>query len=242
MKNIFLNNKGELYLEDTLNGVKEKVDTIKYYMDCPFTIEEGVTFDKLFNLILAESEIIDIIFHETTNGISITNFIDEWNVPFTNKNLLGIEYLRLRKTLEYLEMEKNKGFVDIRIDFDGVGGNMDYSLEFMSLSEMKKLQIVVDNDLHVKEHLQNKSGEIFIGGHCILTLFDIIGTILYEITFYGPPKQRDNTKQTLMDTIDNKNLLDVLKLQLDEAVRTENYEEASNLKILIDKYVKIKNK
>jgi hypothetical protein len=41
MKNILLDIRGDLYLEDNFNGSKEKVDTIKYYMDCPLSIEDG---------------------------------------------------------------------------------------------------------------------------------------------------------------------------------------------------------
>jgi hypothetical protein len=239
MKTILLDLKGDLYLEDNFNGSKEKVDTIKYYMDCPLNIEDGATFEHLFNQIIVESDLIDIIFKETMGGVSITNFVDEWNKPFITSNTLAIEHLRLRKTLEYLEMDKNKGFVDIRIDFEGVGKNngMEYSLEFMSLPEMKKYPIKLDNKLYVKESLNRKDGEeSYIGGDCTMTLFEVIGTLLYEITFYGIPKDRDETKQKLIDTIDNKNLIDVLKLQLDEAVKVENYEEAANLKNLIEKY------
>jgi hypothetical protein len=134
-------------------------------------------------------------------------------------------------------MDKNKGFVDIRVDFDGVGSNMDFSLEFMSLNEMKKYPIKIEGDLHVKESLYRKDGEdSYIGGNCVMTLFEVIGTLLYEITFYGAPVERDNAKQKLIDNIDNNNLLEVLEMQLEEAVKIENYEEAANLKTLIEKY------
>lgn len=245
MKTILLDVKGDLYLEDSFNGSQIIVDTIKYYLDCPFNIEDGATFESLFNQIIAESDIIDVIFKETMGGVSIKSFMDEWEKPFISSNTLDIEHLRLRKTLEYLEMDSNKGYVDIRIDFDGVGKNngMDYSLEFMSLPEMKKYPIILDTKLHVKESLHKKGGEdSYISGDCTMTLFEVIGTLLYEITFYGVPQERDKTKQKLIDTIDNKNLLDVLELQLNEAIKIENYEEAANLKNLIDKYKNIGNK
>jgi hypothetical protein len=239
MKTILLDEKGDLFLEDNFNGSQVKVETIKYYLDCPFKIEKGATFEHLFNHIFAESPIIDVIFKETMGDVSITSFVDEWNKPYIISNSLGIDYLRLRKTLEYMETDNNKGFVDIRIDFEGVGKNngMEYSLEFMSLPEMKKFPIVLDDTLLVKESLQRKDGEeSYVGGDCTMTLFEVIGTLLYEITFYGIPQERDDTKQKLIDTIDSKNLLDVLKLQLDEAVKVENYEEAANIKNLIEKY------
>ena len=240
MKTIFLDRKGDLYLEDNFNGSQKKVDTIKYYMDCPLKLGDGATFEHLFNHIIAEVEIIDIIFNETMGDNKLSDYIDEWNKPFiTTKTGLDIDYIRFRKVLEYLEMDRNKGFVDIRIDFDGVGKNegADYSLEFMSLPEMKKHPIKIETDLYVKESLHRKDGDdSYIGGDCVVTLFEVIGTLLYEITFYGPPSVRDKAKQKLIDNIDNNNLLNVLQMQLDEAVKIENYEEAASLKNLIEKY------
>ncbi len=238
MKTILLDRKGDLYIKDIFNGSEEKVDTIKYYMDCQLRIEDGATFEQLFKHIIAEVEIIDVIFSETMGENKLSNFIDEWNKPFTTTNNgLDIEYLRLRKVLEYLEVDKNKGFVDIRVDFEGVGSNMDYGLEFMSLNEMKKFPIKLVDDLFVKESLHRKGGEIsYVGGNCVMTLFEVIATLLYEVTFYNPPVEGGKSKQTLIENIDNHNLLEVLEFQLKEAVRIENYEEASNLKTLIDKY------
>lgn len=242
MKTLFLCNNGDLLLEDNFNGTRNKIDTIKYYLDCPFKVEDGSTFEMLFNFVMAEVDLMDVIFHETMGNNLLSDFIDEWNkAPQSTQNSLSIDYLRIRKTIEYMEIDKNKGFVDIRVDFDGVGkGGMDYSLEFMTLNEMKKHIIYIDPKLHVKESLVKNDGDIsYIGGDCIITLFEVIGTLLYEITFYGPPKERDKSKQKLIDTIDNKNLLGVLEVQLKEAVKIENYEEAANLRNLIEKYKKL---
>ena len=239
MKTLYLNKKGDLYLEDTFNGTQKKVDTIKYYLDCPLRLGDGVTFETFFNYVIAEYKLMDIIFNETMGEYNLESFIEEWGKTFIKPySSLEIDVIRFRKILEYIEVDKNKGFVDIRVDIDGVGKNygVEYSLEFMSLSEMKKYPISVEDKIHIKRSLQKNDGEeSYIGGDCVVTLFEVISTILYEITLYGPPSERDNTKQQLIDTIDNENLIGVLGLQLDEAVRTENYEEAANLKTLIEK-------
>ena len=208
MKTLYLNKKGDLYLEDTFNGTQKKVDTIKYYLDCPLRLGDGVTFETFFNYVIAEYKLMDIIFNETMGEYNLESFIEEWGKTFIKPySSLEIDVIRFRKILEYIEVDKNKGFVDIRVDIDGVGKNngVEYSLEFMSLSEMKKYPISVEDKIHIKRSLQKNDGE------------------------------RDNTKQQLIDTIDNENLIGVLGLQLDEAVRTENYEEAANLKTLIEK-------
>lgn len=243
MKTIYLDKNGDLYLEDTFNGTQDKVDTIKYYLDCPLRLDVGVRFESLFNHIIMEYKLMDIIFSETMGPHNLESFIEEWEKPFnTTNNGLDIDFIRFRKVLEYIEIDKNNGFVDIRVDLDGVGENngVDYSLEFMSLTEMKKYPITIDNIIHVKENLINNDKEVsYIGGDCIISLFEVIGTLLYEITCYGAPNERDIAKQKLIETIDNKNLINVLELQMDEAVRVENYEEAANIRNLIDKYKQI---
>ena len=134
-------------------------------------------------------------------------------------------------------------YKDIRIDFDGVNDQTGviYSLEFMSIPEMKNIPVVIDNTLQVENNTKSTDIE-YPKSECVITLFDILGSILHEITFYGGPTQRDQTKQKIIDNIDSDNLLDVLKLQLDEAVKSENYEEAAELRNLIEKYKNMGNK
>ena len=111
----------------------------------------------------------------------------------------------------------------------------------MSIPEMRNIPVNVYNNLYV-ENNTNGTNIDYPDSECVITLFDILGSILHEITFYGGPIQRDQTKQKIIDNIDSDNLLDVLKLQLDDAVKSDNYEEAAELKSLIEKYTKLGKK
>ena len=245
MKNILLDVNGDLFLEDNFSGSVEKIDTLKYYLDYQLKIDDGATFGQLFDYIMNDSDTLDVIFGETMGGNSLEIFREEWSNEKINikKEDLGIEHIRIRKTIEYFEVDSTKGFSDIRIDFDGVNKETGvvYSLEFMSIPEMRNIPVIVDNNLHV-ENNTNGTDIDYPNSECVITLFDILGSILHEITFYGGPIQRDQTKQKIIDNIDSDNLLDVLKLQLEEAVKSENYEEAAELKSLIEKYTKLGKK
>lgn len=245
MKNILLDVNGDLFLEDNFSGSVEKIDTLKYYLDCQLRIDDGATFGHLFEYIMKDQEILDVIFGETMGGNSLEMFKEEWANEKVNikKEDLGLENIRIRKSIEYFEVDSSKGFTDIRIDFDGVNSETGviYSLEFMSLPEMRNIPISIDVLMNVENNTKNTDFD-YPDSECVITLFDILGSILHEITFYGGPLQREQTKQKIIDNIDSDNLLDVLKLQLAEAVKSENYEEAAELKNLIEKYSKMGKK
>ena len=242
MKNLLLDINGELFLEDNFSGSVEKIETIKYHLDNHIKIDDGATFGHLFDQLMKDSDFIDILFGETMGGNSINIFRNEWEDTKVNlkKDDIGIDHIRIRKTLEYFEVDSNQGFSDIRIDFDGVNTETGivYSLEFMSIAEMKNIPIVIDPLLNIENNTKN-TDIVYPKSECVITLFEILGSILHEITFYGSPDQRDQTKQKIIDNIDSSNLLDVLNLQLEEAIKTENYEEAAELRNLIEKYSKM---
>ena len=242
MKNLLLDINGELFLEDNFSGSVEKIETIKYHLDNHIKIDDGTTFGHLFDQLMKDSDFIDILFGETMGGNSINIFRNEWEDTKVNlkKDYIGIDHIRIRKTLEYFEVDSNQGFSDIRIDFDGVNTETGivYSLEFMSIAEMKNIPIVIDPLLNIENNTKN-TDIVYPKSECVITLFEILGSILHEITFYGSPDQRDQTKQKIIDNIDSSNLLDVLNLQLEEAIKTENYEEAVELRNLIEKYSKM---
>lgn len=240
MKNLLLDINGELFLEDNFSGSVEKIDSIKYHLDNHIKIDDGATFGHLFNQLMKESDFIDTVYGETMGGNSIKIFKEELENNSFKKESIGIEYIRIRKTLEYFEVDSNQGFSDIRIDFDGINTETGivYSLEFMSIAEMKNIPIVIEPLLNIENNTKNTDID-YPKSECVITLFEILGSILHEITFYGEPIQRDETKQKIIDNIDTTNLLDVLNLQLEDAVKNENYEEAAELRNLIDKYKKM---
>lgn len=243
MKNILLDANGNLFIEDSFSGMVEKIESFKNYLDSQIKVEDGATFGHLFEYVMKDSEFINIVFGETMGGYPLEIFKNEWEDTKidSRKNYGGIEFIRIRKTLEYFEVDSNQGFSDIRIDFDGINNETGvvYSLEFMSLPEMKNIPIIIDPILHIENNTKNTDID-YPKSECVMTLFEILGSILHEITFYGTPTQRDQTKQKIIDNIASDNLLEVLNLQLQEALKNENYEEAIEIRNLIEQYKNMK--
>jgi hypothetical protein len=115
MKNILLDVNGDLFLEDNFSGSVEKIDTLKYYLDYQLKIDDGATFGQLFNHIMNDADTLDVIFGETMGGNSLEIFREEWSNEKINikKEDLGIEHIRIRKSIEYFEVDSSKGLLII---------------------------------------------------------------------------------------------------------------------------------
>ena len=143
MKTIFFTKKGGLYLVDRFTKKKEKVPSFIHYLDCPAAIEKGTLFGTFFNHVVKEKDFLNIVFKETMGNTTLDPFIEEWNkpaVPFNKEK--GIQYIKGYKIFDYIELPEQESFVDIRIDFDGVGVNEElYNLEFIPINELKNIPL-----------------------------------------------------------------------------------------------------
>ena len=238
MKTILFKKNGSLLLVDKLAMDEEQVNTIKYYLDCPVMLEEGITFGTFFNHIFKEKDFLNIVFKETMGESNIDKFLMEWmgkGKPVVEGK--GIQYIKSYKVFDYIETMGEKGFVDIRLDFDGVGvDDQLYNLEFMPLNELKTIPLVLSNDMSIYRTIANIRGEeLFFNGSSFTLLFELIGTILYIITIHKTPEGRQSAKKKFIKILGETNLVDLLEEQKEEAVEDQNYEEAAQLKKILDR-------
>lgn len=238
MKTILFKKDGSLTLVDRLSREEEKIETIKYYLDCPVLLEEGITFGTFFNHIFREKDFLNILYKETMGDSNIDNFLLEWmgkGTPVIEGK--GIQYIKAYKVFDYIEQMGGEGFVDVRIDFDGVGAEDQlYNLEFMALNELKDIPFILSPNMSIYRTVANIKGEeLFFKGQSFTLLFELIGTILYIITIHNTPEGRKSAKEKFISILGNTNLVDMLEEQKEEAVETQNYEEAAQLKKILDR-------
>ena len=238
MKTILLKKNGSLLLIDKLAQEEVKIDTIKYYLDCPVMLEEGITFGTFFNHIFKEKDFLNVVFKETMGESNIDKFLMEWmgkGKPVVEGK--GIQYIKAYKIFDYIETMEDKGFVDIRLDFDGIGvDDQLYNLEFMPLNELKTIPLVLSNDMSIYRTVSNIRGEeLFFRGVSFTLLFELVGTILYIITIHKTPEGRKSAKKKFIKILGETNLVDLLEEQKEDAVEVQNFEEASQLKKILDR-------
>ena len=237
MKTILFKKNGEIYLIDKITQQKEKVETIKYYLDCPTELEEGISFGTFFNHIFLAKDFLNDVFKETMANSSIDNFLLEWMGKGKEVDPdKGIQYIKAYKVFDYVET-LGDGYVDIRIDVDGVGKEEQlYNLEFMPLNEMKDIPLVLSPNMSIYRTVANIKGEeLFFNGNSFTLLFELVGTILYILTIHDTPEGRKSAKEKFINILGNTNLVDILEDQKEDAVENQNYEEAAQLKKILDR-------
>jgi len=238
MKTLLFGKAGDIFLIDKFTNKKEKITTLKYYLDCPVIFEGGLLFGTFFEHIIKEKDFLNNIFKETMNKSIIDNFIDEWNIQSksVNKNK-GIQYIKAYKVFDYIELSENKIFIDVRIDLDGVGCHEElYNLEFIPLNELKKLPFILSDNISIYKTVSNLKGkELFFDGVSFTSLFNLIGSVLYMITTHNNPKSRESAKNKFISVINDTNLIEILEKQKENSIKNDNYEEASYFNKILDK-------
>lgn len=237
MRTIIFKIDGKIVLLDPITNQETKIKSIKYYLDCPLKLEDGITFGTFFKNIIKDKDVIETVFSETIRGVDIDNIIKEWNKTTTYKENTDIDYLQIIKIIDHIIYDNNKnGFLDIRVDFNGVGIKYDveYGLEFIPLNELKRYPLVLKDNIKIINHVIDGTGqEINLNGQCTITLFEALSSILYEVMYYSTPEMKQNSNEKLVDKIKNNSLREILQKQLEKALLEEDYIEAANIKNIL---------
>ena len=238
MKAIKFKKTGEIVLMDRFTHEEEPINTLTKYMDCPTIIEDGVTFEMFFQHIIKDKDFFNLLFSETMGKSSLDNFISEWEKnPTKSIEHKGLLYLKVYKIFDYIELPNKDNFIDIRIDFDGVGSKDElFNLEFIPINELKPLPLVLSDKISIYRTVSHIKGEhLFFEGNTFVLLFELIGTILYVLTIHNNPSGRESAKDKFIKIIGETNIIDLLEEQKEDAVETQNYEEAAQLKKILDR-------
>jgi len=238
MKTLLFAKNSNIYLIDKSNKKKKKIETIKYYLDCPVIFERGILFETFFYHIIKEKNFFNKVFKETMGDATIDNFLDEWDQP--SKPLIknkGIQYIKSYKIFDCIEFPTKECFVDVRIDFDGIGGKEEiYNLEFIPLNHLKNIPFILSDQLMIQKTISIlKSENLFHKATTFILLFELIGSVLYVITVHNNPTQRQSAKHRFIKVLKETNLIDILNQEKDKSIKYENYEEAAQYKRMIDR-------
>tara|TARA_Y100000310_G_C20522298_1_gene734266 strand:+ start:227 stop:967 length:741 start_codon:yes stop_codon:yes gene_type:complete len=238
MKILFFTKNGNLLLVDKTTNKRKKIDNLQYYLDCPVLFEEGILFETFFNHIVKEKEFLNKVFKETMGDSTIDNFLEEWDKPskafIKNK---GIQSIKSYKIFDCVEFPTEECFVDIRIDFDGIGSSEEiYNLEFIPLNHLKKIPFILSNQLMTQKTISIlKSENLFHKATTFILLFELIGSVLYILTIHNNPIKRESAKHKFIKILKETNLIEILNKEKNKSISQENYEEAAYYKRMVDR-------
>lgn len=190
---------------------------ISKYLGCDVNIEKGVTFERIFNIIIQNSDIFNNVFYGATNGIFIEEFIEDFisDVQDENDFFSKVKSLEVERVYQHYRFDNGDEDEEYYYSFHGIGDIDDetgYSVGMSSLSNYKhipinlntKMEIRVDNGKEFKNI--NEYGDKYELKHTLnipISLFNFIYAILYEITFNGAPENRDERHDQLMEQVND---------------------------------------
>lgn len=193
-------------------------DLIKYLAE-DVELEDGVTFGRIFDLILLHKNTFNIIFYAKLYGYDIGSFEKQFKLE-DNREDKNIDYLYVSRGFEHMLIGGEDTW-NYWYNFNGYGswnqkddeGNETYggiSISLTPLNELKnipikiidELDVVVDNGKKYEEikTIKEKFKSLHVA-HYPISLFNFIGAILYEITYHGEPESKDEIKNELDNTI-----------------------------------------
>ena len=179
-------------------------------------IGKNVTFERIFDLIVLNKEIFNVIFQQGTLGnYKIDVYLDEYNQDDDDKEPDSITYLEACWGCDYWSFDNDKE-VSIYPSFHGIreGYTDKYQKEPCDMNigicgqiqNLKKYKMrmnnhVIFNDWDKEEEDLKKRYPILMEGEKTMTLFDFIRGILFEISFYGAPSQREKFFKSLDEQV-----------------------------------------
>jgi len=196
--------------------IEKEVKFLLPHLNETVELSDDFTLGDLFSYIEKEKDIFDIVFSSHLGHYSLQSFVDEIKKPLeVNLKILlngpedEIDYLEIQRCGEYWD-----GDIELYIDFHGINGKEDigYAIEFTPLNELKHLPLRLNEDFSVTEdkipsrivmylaRLLRKIGilrswhpffHICVKGKTNFTVYELISSVLYEISFVGSPEERN---------------------------------------------------
>jgi len=194
----------------------EKIDDLAVHLGSSIKFEGKITFERIFDLILENTDLYNLVFHAHMGGYAIEAFIKDYNKTSTNKTEDDIEFLEIYASGDSTANYDGTKDLSFNTDFHGWGkwdtetkvNNGPISIAFSSLSDYRKLELrLKENATFVvtPEKIAKLEDYLEYEGTFNYTWYDIVSSILYEISWHGAPDHRDEEINNLKDTVAEAN-------------------------------------
>ncbi len=202
---ILLKKNGKIFYSREYERKKISVPSFLPFMNEPLEIEEGATFKTFFNHIMREKEKYSEFFASHLGHYDLKVFDEEWQKPYVKEKDDGMEFLEIYWHVDY---DREDNIINEQPALHGRGyaakdGVTAYAIDFTPLNKLKKYPLKLNTEYIIEEYMRRKprSRKIFAGKKSF-TVYDVIDAVLYEITFYGGPQQRNEQLEELKRRVD----------------------------------------
>lgn len=177
--------------DDTV--IELEIEDISLYLTEDLILE--CNFERFFNLIYLNKEFLNLIFHRVLGGHDIDIFYEDMISPTTEHRLNDDEVLILEWVTD-LYKESFTEYIDFFINSTNPN-EAHGSIAFLSLSDIKNAQLRISNDITIFE--KNNHNPI-VKSKKEMTLYEAIKGVLFEISFYGSPTDRNLTSIKIFES------------------------------------------
>ena len=180
------------------------VDKIVFSMGEGIELGEDVTFERLFDIIIFHKSFFNILFNAEMDGLEIDDFINDYEqefdlvVPNQDYRLMISWDVVVYDIVGVIEIYDYPSFHAFgKLDTTISGENYPISLALSSLSEFRKKLIFIDNSFEIKDNNSIEAEVLFKANYRPLTLHQLFAAILHEISQYGSPEERAETRRNV---------------------------------------------
>lgn len=210
--------KGEGHYED-VDISYNLYNNLRHYVE----IEDGFTLDHLCSLVHNEVEILSIVFRNCW----LNDYIEEWKRIYSMNyqpkpqeyDPDGVEYIEV-----YHHYDMNNGYIDTGEfpsmhgigwelkedkweDYDKEqpvwkkGQRINWGIDFMKMEELLPLPILINEEFKIYKDISDANwspdNAVDFVAKKKMSLYDVIGAIFWELSFYGGPVDKQEQKEEI---------------------------------------------
>lgn len=185
--------------DNTDKLIKIKKKNLINYLSETVELGESVTFKRLFEIVSHNLVAFNEVFYSVLGGYVLDPFLQEIVNDKTDE--LNYDVLEI-----YWFCESYEGELNISPSIHGkINDETDdnaYALDFVSLNNIKDCVIKLINDVSLTTYNKKKVGyDTTELGEKSFSIFDLFGSIFYEITFHGGPQDKKEKFTDIEKTI-----------------------------------------
>lgn len=187
-----------------------KVHSFLPYLSEIMEVDEDVTFGDFFAHIMKQKGKYSSIFTSHLGNFKLKAWEEEWNrIPENSCD--GDDYKMTAVGLCWNGESWNYEGVDeitITPEFYGMGidkkssKEMGFAVEFTPINILKPYSFKLDTRLNV--YSLQKDSKILLSGKKDFTVYEVVSTVLFEISFSGEPEQRDAHLTEIIEQVEEQ--------------------------------------
>lgn len=202
--------------------VKKEVPYLHPYLEDSVELSDDFTLGDLFRILENELAFMEAIFGSALGHFPLQSYIDDMK-KFVEDEGDKLEYLRIQR---FAERWEHSGEIDIVIDFSGISfvEDVNYAIEFSPLYTLRDLPIRLSNEFTISEmkcpskivgffiRLRNRIHKpqvgwineftyVYVKGTTCFSVYELISTVLGELSFVGTPEMRDEKIVDIVEDI-----------------------------------------